>query len=139
MARNDAYAALTLRLALGGMWVSHGLWKLWALGVPGLAGFMSAHGLPAWGAEPLILAEVAGGAAILAGLHGRWVSAALSPILVGALLIHWPNGLIFSVPGGGWEYPAFLLVASVVHGLLGDGAYAAAPALRPLWRLRSVG
>jgi putative oxidoreductase len=31
---------------------------------------------------------------------------------------------VFSAPNGGWEYPVFLVVASVVQALLGDGALA---------------
>jgi putative oxidoreductase len=31
---------------------------------------------------------------------------------------------VFSAQGGGWEYPAFLIVASLVQWLVGDGAYA---------------
>jgi putative oxidoreductase len=38
--------------------------------------------------------------------------------------VHLPNGWVFSAPNGGWEYPAFLMVASVVQALLGAGAYA---------------
>jgi putative oxidoreductase len=31
---------------------------------------------------------------------------------------------VFSAANGGWEYPAFLMVASLAQILLGDGAYA---------------
>jgi len=37
------------------------------------------------------------------------------------------NGLIFTALNGSWEYPAFLLVASAVQFLLGDGTYALVP------------
>jgi putative oxidoreductase len=36
---------------------------------------------------------------------------------------------VFSAPGGGWEYPAFLIATSVVAVLLGNGAYALADRL----------
>jgi putative oxidoreductase len=52
------------------------------------------------------------------------VSLALLPILIGALLIHAGNGWVFSNPDGGWEYPLFLAVMTVVHVLLGDGPFA---------------
>ncbi len=39
--------------------------------------------------------------------------------------MHWPNGWVFTSPKGGWEYPLFLLVASLAQWLLGDGAWAA--------------
>jgi hypothetical protein len=35
----------------------------------------------------------------------------------------WANGWVSTAPGYGWEYPAFLIAASVVLALLGDGAY----------------
>jgi hypothetical protein len=30
---------------------------------------------------------------------------------------------VFTAPKGGWEYPAFLTLAAVVVGLLGQGSY----------------
>jgi putative oxidoreductase len=38
--------------------------------------------------------------------------------------VHLGNGWVFSNPNGGWEYPVFLIVVSVVVALLGDGPYA---------------
>jgi putative oxidoreductase len=52
------------------------------------------------------------------------VAIALVPILVGATWVHAGNGWVFSAPNGGWEYPLFLIVASLVQALRGDGRYA---------------
>jgi putative oxidoreductase len=41
--------------------------------------------------------------------------------------VHSGNGWVFNAPNGGWEYPLFLIVASGVVALLGDGAYALKP------------
>jgi putative oxidoreductase len=41
-----------------------------------------------------------------------------------AAWVHWPNGWAHTSAGGGWEYPVFLISASVTLWLLGDGAYA---------------
>jgi putative oxidoreductase len=38
--------------------------------------------------------------------------------------VHLGNGWLFTAPKGGWEYPAFLTLAAVVVGLLGEGRYA---------------
>ena len=38
---------------------------------------------------------------------------------------------IATAPGGGWEYPLFLIVASVALALIGDGGFAVSPS-RPL-------
>ena len=51
---------------------------------------------------------------------------------VGAIVwVHVGNGWVFTAPGGGWEYPLFLIVASVALALIGDGAFAISPS-RPL-------
>jgi putative oxidoreductase len=118
------YGALLLRLALGTMWIAHGLMKVFVFSVPGFAGFLESQGHPGFLALPIIAAEVVGGALIVLGFHGRLVSLALIPIMAGAMLVHVPNGWTFSATGGGWEYPAFLIVAQLAHGLIGDGAYA---------------
>jgi putative oxidoreductase len=34
------------------------------------------------------------------------------------------NGWVFTSQGGGWEYPAFLVAASIALWLLGDGVLA---------------
>lgn len=120
-----AFGPTVLRLALGAMWLSHGLvLKLMTFGIAGLAGWLASVGLPPALAWPLTLAEIAGGVLILLGWHGRWVSLALLPILLGATAIHAGNGWVFTSANGGWEYPLFLLAASLAHVLMGDGAFA---------------
>jgi putative oxidoreductase len=125
-AQTAPYGALILRVSLGAMWISHALLKWFVFTIPGLAGFLASQGLPAFAAWPLFLAELLGGIAILIGFHGRYVSLLLIPILVVATAVHVPNGWVFTAPNGGWEYPAFLLAASLAHVLIGDGAYALA-------------
>jgi branched-subunit amino acid ABC-type transport system permease component len=92
-------------------------------------------GLPAALAYATFWAELVGGILLVAGIGTRWVSLALIPILAGAAWVHAGNGWVFSAANGGWEYPAFLIAASIVLALLGDGRYAlgnrlAAPNLR---------
>ena len=118
------YGALTLRVALGAMFIAHAYLKLAVFTVPGFEGFLAKIGLPTLLAWPIILAEVVGGLAILAGFYGRLVSVALLPVLLGALVVHAPNGWLFNAPNGGWEYPAFLAAAALAHALIGDGAFA---------------
>lgn len=120
------YGALLLRFALGVMWISHALLKWFVYTLPGFAGWLASVGLPAFMAWPVFLAELFGGLAILLGYYGRYVSAALVPVMLVAAWTHVPNGWLHTAPGGGWEYPAFLAAASVVHYLIGDGAYALA-------------
>ena len=122
------YGALALRVALGAMFIAHGLLKVFVFTMPGFAGFLGQAGFPAFLAYPIVIAEVLGGAAIVLGLYGRLASLALLPVLVGALMVHAGNGWLFTAANGGWEYPAFLIVASVAHVLIGDGALALRPA-----------
>jgi putative oxidoreductase len=88
--------------------------------------------LPALLAWPVVVLELVGGTLILLGLRGRLVSLALLPVLLGAASVHIANGWVFTASGGGWEYPAFLIVASIVHGILGDGAHALAFERKPV-------
>jgi putative oxidoreductase len=125
---NDALtAAFINRLALGTMFLAHGLLKVFVFTLPGTVGFFESIGFPGWTAYLVTLAEIAGGAALILGIRTRWVAAALLPVLLGALYVHLGNGWVFSAPNGGWEYPAFLVASSVVQFLLGDGRFALAP------------
>ncbi len=128
------YGLLALRVALGLMWIAHGLLKVVVFTVPGFAGFLGSLGLPPALALPIIVAEIGGGVLILAGIYGRHVSVLLLPIMLGALMVHLPNGWVFSAPKGGWEYPAFLIVASIAHALAGDGALALRSGPLAFWR-----
>ncbi|MET0429302.1 MAG: DoxX family protein [Microvirga sp.] len=118
------YGVLALRIALGAMFIAHAYLKIAVFTVPGFAGFLTQVGFPAFLAWPIILAELAGGIAILTGFYARAVSLVLLPVLLGALMVHAPNGWVFNAPNGGWEYPAFLAAAALAQVLLGDGALA---------------
>ncbi|RMF11011.1 MAG: DoxX family protein [Alphaproteobacteria bacterium] len=118
------YGVALLRVALGVMFVAHGLLKVLVYSVPGTVAFFDSVGLPGWFAYPTILAEVGGGLMLIAGIQTRVVALALVPLLIGAMIVHLGNGWVFSAEGGGWEYPLFLAVAAVVQGLIGPGAFA---------------
>lgn len=125
------YAALVLRLALGVMFVAHALLKVFVFTVPGTVGFFEQVGFPGWLAYLTIAGELGGGILLVLGVWTRYVALALIPVLLGALSVHLGNGWVFSAPNGGWEYPAFLAVASLTQALLGDGAYALRPSPLP--------
>ena len=119
-------AALLLRTGLGVMYLAHSLLlKLATFGLPGTAAFFAGVGLPRWLAYVTFTAEAAGGVLLVLGVKSRWIALALLPALVGAIVwVHAANGWVFTAPNGGWEYPAFLILASIVVVVLGDGAYA---------------
>jgi len=124
MTNTSEYGALILRLALGAMYLAHGLLKVFVFTLPGTAGFFASQGFPTWTAYLVVAAEILAGVALIVGFQVRLVALAGLPILFGALAVHLPNGWVFSAPNGGWEYPAFLIVASIVQALVGAGAYA---------------
>jgi putative oxidoreductase len=118
------YAALALRLALGVMFLTHGLMKLIVFTLPGTAGFFESVGFPGWMAYIVAPAETLAGVALIVGFQSRWVALAGIPILLGSLTVHAGNGWVFSNPNGGWEYPLFLVVTAIVVALLGGGRIA---------------
>lgn len=134
------YAALTLRIALGAMFIAHALLKVFVFTLPGTVQFFESLGLPGILAYVTVAAELVGGAMLVLGIGTRWVAALLIPVLLGATWVHAPNGWLFTAPKGGWEYPAFLSVAVFVQVMLGDGAYALSSAFhaKPAARLRTA-
>lgn len=116
--------AFVLRLALGIMFLAHGLLKVLVFTLPGTAAFFASQGFPGWTAYPVVAAELAAGVLLILGIQVRLVSLATLPILAGALFVHLPNGWVFSSANGGWEYPAYLMVLAVAQALVGEGAYA---------------
>lgn len=126
---NSDLDAFFLRTSLGVMYLAHSiLLKLMTFGLAGTATFFEGVGLPGWLAYATFAVEAVGGLMLILGVQVRWVVIALIPALLGAIIwVHAGNGWVFTAPNGGWEYPAFLLAASVVQFLLGDGAYALAP------------
>lgn len=121
------YGACLLRLALSTMWLSHAGLKFFTFTLPGFAQFLIDVNLPPFLAWPIFLGETIGGLAILLGFYGRQFSLILLPILAGAAWVHWPNGWDHTSPGGGWEYPVFLIAASLAHAFIGEGAWALRP------------
>jgi putative oxidoreductase len=119
--RIDA-AAVVLRTSLGVMFIAHALLKYFVFTLPGTVKFFESLGLPGPLAYVTIVAELVGGALLLAGIRTRIVAFALLPFVIGATWAHAGNGWSFSVPNGGWEYPAFLTIATLVTALLGNGS-----------------
>ena len=125
--QNNDLAALVLRLGLGIMFVAHGLLKVLVFTLPGTASFFESLGLPGFLAYVVVIAEIGGGILLLLGIATRKVALALIPVLLGASYVHLGNGWLFSNANGGWEYPVFLIAASVVLALLGGGRYSIRP------------
>ena len=121
---NAEYAAFVLRVTSGALFIAHGLLKVNVFTIAGTVGFFESLGIPGIFAYLTILAELAGGAALILGVGTRLVSVALIPVLIGATWVHGGNGWLFSAEGGGWEFPLFWAFVQVSIALLGRGAFA---------------
>ncbi|KTT47646.1 membrane protein [Pseudomonas oryzihabitans] len=126
--RTAPHAALLLRIALGVMFLAHGLTKLLVFTLPGTAAFFASVGFPGWLAYPVTFFELAAAILLLLGAWVRPVAAVAAVQLFVAATVHFGNGWSFTNPHGGWEYPVFLAVTAAALALLGAG--------RPAWDAR---
>lgn len=114
---NRAGATL-LRVSLGLMFIAHSIilkYFMYTLG--GTAEYFESIGLPAVLAYVVFALEAVGGVLLVLGIQTRIVALALLPILGGAMWAHIGNGWVFSNANGGWEYPLYLIVISIVVAL----------------------
>lgn len=124
MTNTQPLAIFLLRVTLGVTLLAHGLLlKILTFGFAGTMGFFGSLGYPPLLGAVVALAESAAGIALILGIWVRPVSLLL-PILLGATWQHLGNGWLFSRPGGGWEYPATLVMLALAQAGLGAGAFA---------------
>ena len=110
--------ASLLRASLGIVYVAHSVvLKYFTYTLAGTAAYFESIGLPAFLAYVVFAAEVIGGVLLILGIRTRVVSLGLIPILIGATWAHIGNGWVFSNANGGWEYPLYLIVISIVVAL----------------------
>lgn len=108
----------TLRITLGLMFIAHSvILKYFTFTLAGTAQYFQSLGLPGFLAYAVFAAEAIGGVLLVLNIKTRWVAAALVPVLIGATWVHIGNGWVFSNAGGGWEYPVFLIIATIVVAL----------------------
>jgi putative oxidoreductase len=123
MSVGTSLGLLVLRLAVGIVFVVHGAHKLFVRGVPSVIGFLDELGItpPEFWAWTLTLAELLGGAGLLAGALTRFAASLASGIMIVAIgTVLWVRG--FFVPG--YEFALTLLGASVALQLTGPGRFA---------------
>jgi putative oxidoreductase len=107
--------ATLLRVALGIMFIAHSVvLKYFTFTLAGTAQYFVSIGLPAFLAYVVFALEAVGGVLLVLGIRTRWVALGLVPVLIGATWAHVGNGWVFNAPNGGWEYPLFLIVISLV-------------------------
>ena len=123
------HAIALLRIGLGAIFLAHGLiLKLITFGLAGTMGFFGSLGYPPMLGAVVALAEISAGLALVLGVLVRPAALLMLPILLGATLTHAGNGWVFNATGGGWEFPAFLTLATLAQAGLGAGALAWQPA-----------
>jgi putative oxidoreductase len=122
--RTADYGALVLRVALGVAALAHGLLKIFVFTPAGTVGFFASLGYPAALAWAVMAIEIVGGLALILGFYARVVALVQIPVLLGAALVHLPNGWLFANANGGWEYPVFWAAALAALVLIGPGAHA---------------
>lgn len=121
--RRSDLGLLVIRVALGLVFVAHGLQKMFAFGHAGVAGMLGQLGIPApeVSAVLIIAAELGGGLALLNGAFTRVAAAVLAfSMLVAIGTVHLSHG--FFAPAG-VEYPLTLLLASLSLVITGGGAF----------------
>jgi putative oxidoreductase len=107
--------ATLLRVALGVMFIAHSVvLKYLTFTLAGTAEYFVSIGLPGVLAYVVFALEAVGGVLLVLGIRTRWVALGLVPVLLGATWVHVGNGWVFNAPNGGWEYPVFLIVTSLV-------------------------
>jgi putative oxidoreductase len=116
MNRLTPYAALFMRLAVGGVFLQHGVTKFHS-GVPAVAGFLRGIGFPfatAW-AVVLIVVETIGAICVLLGVFTRaWAACMALEMIVAILLVRVPHG-------GNIELEGLLFAGAITLVALGDG------------------
>jgi putative oxidoreductase len=113
--------ATLLRVALGIMFIAHSVvLKYFTFTLAGTAQYFASIGLPGFLAYVVFALEAVGGVLLVLGIRTRWVALGLVPVLLGAAWVHVGNGWVFNAPNGGWEYPVFLIVISLVVAAQGS-------------------
>jgi uncharacterized membrane protein YphA (DoxX/SURF4 family) len=129
--RYSSFAPLVLRVALGFLFLWHGLDKFDA-GISMVEGAFTEWGVPAPAITAPLTAvlEVVAGVALILGLATRLAAMLLGIVMVGAIFfVKGDLGLISSVPMPGAELDVALLAGLVSLVLTGPGALALDPRL----------
>jgi uncharacterized membrane protein YphA (DoxX/SURF4 family) len=127
--RYTSFAPLVLRVALGVIFVWHGLDKFDA-GISMVEGAFTEWGVPAPAITAPLTAvlEIVGGVALILGLVTRLAAMLLGLVMVGAIVwVKGDLGLISSAPMPGAELDLALLAGLVSLVLTGPGSLAVDP------------
>jgi putative oxidoreductase len=111
------WSMLVLRIALGAIFLAHGLQKI--SGMDGIVTWFASIGLPPLLAYIVATIETIGGAFLILGLFTRVAAAGIMFVMLGAIFsVKMSKGFI-----GGYEFDVSLLSAAVALILSGSHTY----------------
>lgn len=117
-------ALLVVRLAVGAVFIAHGIAKL-NTGMDGVGNFFGLVGIPFAGMFAWIVTavEITGGIALLIGFEARLAGLLLSIVMVVAIvMVKWKGGLT-GKGGSGYELELILLAANLAIFFQGAGRF----------------
>ncbi len=123
---NPSLALFILRIALGSVFVLHGMQKVFGLfGGEGLQHFvqwLATMGVPAWLGYVAAFGELVSGCMLLLGIYAQLGALiVLANMIVAIYLVHWGHGYFLQT--GGLEYSLTLLLMALSILVGGPGAY----------------
>ncbi len=130
LATSDSVTPTILRVALGGVVLGHGLQKVFGwfggYGLQGTMGFFASLGMPSVLGALVIISDLLGSLALIAGLATRFSAAAAGAVMLGAMaLVHLPNGFFMNWSGAprgeGYEFHLLALAMAATLVLSGGG------------------
>ena len=121
------YAAFFMRLAVGGVFLAHGITKFHS-GIPAVAGFLHGNGVPSAfatiAAIVVIAVETVGAVCVLLGIFTRfWAACMAIEMVVAILLVKFPHR-------GNIELEGLLFAGAITLVALGDGPLSIAIGLK---------
>lgn len=119
MNRFAPYAAFITRLAVGGVFLHHGIAKV-SNGVAGVAAFLGNAGIPLPHLAALVVmtVETVGAACVVLGILTRFWAACMAVEMIVAILV------VILPAGRGFELEALLFAGALTLVALGDGPLA---------------
>lgn len=125
--RADDFGKLTLRLAVGGLMLFHGIAKI-QNGVGFIENMLVEEGLPSWIAYGVYVAEVIAPILIILGVATRFAAATIMIDMIGAIVLAYADRLLTVNAVGGWavELEMFYLLSALSIVIMGAGAFSLA-------------
>ena len=125
MLKSDNLGKLLLRVAVGGLMIFHGFFKL-THGIGFIEGMLAGRGWPGYIAYGVYVGEILAPVLIIIGLRTRLAALVVAIDMIMAIwLAHAGNLFTVKEAGGAWaiEIEAFYLLASLAIFFAGGGQY----------------